>query len=106
MEKSAEEGASPDPQRMKSRCGRRIGSAAAIRRSQVERSVWTLLIEVADVDAEDVLELAATQDQEPVEALPAHAADPAFGVGIRVRALSSDFTSAAWSLHSSWLKYE
>jgi hypothetical protein len=37
--------------------------------SQVERSVWTLLVEVADVDAEDVLELAATKDQAPVEAL-------------------------------------
>src|SRR6266545_7267797 len=34
-----------------------------------------------------MLELAATEDQEPVEALPAHAADPAFGVGVRVRRL-------------------
>ena len=58
----------------------------AIRRSQVERSVRALLVEVADVDAENVLELAATEDQEPVETLPAHAADPAFGVGVRVRA--------------------
>src|SRR5947208_3776090 len=72
---------------MNHRRGRRVGSAAAIRRSQLERSVWTLPIEVADVDAEDVLELAATEDQEPVEALPAHAADPAFGVGVRVRRL-------------------
>src|SRR6266571_3445519 len=87
VEQSAEEVAPPDLQRMNYRCRRRIGSAAAIRRSQVERSVWTLLIEVADVDAEDVLELAATEDQEPVEALPAHAADPAFGVGVRVRRL-------------------
>jgi len=88
VEQSAEEVAPPDLQRMNYRCGRRIGSAAAIRRSQVERSVWTLLIEVADVDAEDVLELAATEDQEPVEALPAHAADPAFRVGVRVRRLN------------------
>ncbi len=35
----------------------------------------TLLVEVAEVDAEDVLELAAPEDQEPVEALPAHASD-------------------------------
>jgi hypothetical protein len=49
--------------------------------------VRTLLVEVADVDAEDVLKLAAPEDQEPVEALPAHDADPAFGVGIRVRRL-------------------
>jgi hypothetical protein len=43
--------------------------------SQVERSVWTLLVEVADVDAKDVLELTAPEDQQTVEALPAHAAD-------------------------------
>src|SRR6266511_4410467 len=34
-----------------------------------------------------MLEVAATEDQEPVETLPAHAADPAFGVGVRVRRL-------------------
>jgi hypothetical protein len=33
-----------------------------IRRSQVERSVWPSLVEVADVDAEDVLELTAAED--------------------------------------------
>jgi len=43
-----------------------------------------LLVEVADVDAEDMLELAATEDQEPIEALPKHAADPAFRVRVRV----------------------
>ena len=47
----------------------------------------TLLVEVADVDAEYVLELAAPEDQEPVEALPAHASDPAFRVSVRVRRL-------------------
>jgi len=87
VEQSAEQVAPPDLQGMKERCRRRIGSASAVRRSQIERSVWTLLVEVADVDAEDVLELAATEDQEPVDALPAHAADPAFGVGVRVRRL-------------------
>ena len=63
----------------------RIGSAAAIWRSEFETSVWPLLVEVVDVDAEDMLELAATEDQEPVEALPADAADPALRVGVRVR---------------------
>src|SRR4051812_37225056 len=87
VEQSAEEVAPSDVMRAEGRCGRRIGSAAAIRWSQVERSVGTLMVEVADVDAEDVFELAATEDQEPVEALPAHAADPAFGVGVRVRRL-------------------
>jgi hypothetical protein len=33
--------------------------------------VWALLVEVADVDTEDVLGLAATEDQKPVEALSA-----------------------------------
>jgi hypothetical protein len=54
----------------------------------------------ADVDAEDVLELAATEDQEPVEALPAHAADQrsawafAFGAWIGVRTISRVRVSA------------
>jgi hypothetical protein len=63
VEQSAEKVAPADLQRMKSLCGHGIGSAAAIRRSKVECSVWTLLVEVADVDAEDVLELAATKDR-------------------------------------------
>lgn len=47
--------------------------------------MWPLLVEVADVDAEDMLELGATEDQEAIEAIPTYAADPAFRVGIRVR---------------------
>jgi hypothetical protein len=35
-------------------------------------------------DAEDVLELAAADDQQPVEALAADAADPTLHVGVRV----------------------
>src|SRR5262249_54896458 len=66
-----------DPQRIDRRSGRRIGSTAAVGRPQVERSVRTLLVEMADVDAEDLLELAPTEDQQPVEALPADASDPA-----------------------------
>jgi hypothetical protein len=38
------------------------------------------------VDAKHVLELAAAEDEQPVEALATHAADPALGVGVRVRA--------------------
>jgi hypothetical protein len=49
VEESAEEVAPSDVRRVEGRCGRRIGSAAVIRRSQVECSVWTLLVEVADV---------------------------------------------------------
>jgi hypothetical protein len=43
---------------------------------EFEGSVWTLLVEVAHVDAEDVFELALFEDQQPFEALPAHAAGP------------------------------
>ena len=84
VEQTAEEVAPPDLERIDGRCGRGIRLAAMIRRSQVECSVRTLLVEVADVDAEDVLELAAPEDQKPVEAFPAHATDPPFCVGIRV----------------------
>jgi len=40
---------------------------------------------VVDVDAEDVFELPAAADQEPVEAVAADGADPAFGERVRVR---------------------
>jgi hypothetical protein len=47
--------------------------------------VWTLLVAVADVDAEDVLELAAPEDEEPVEAsrrtLPTQRSAWAFAFG-------------------------
>jgi hypothetical protein len=39
------------------------------------------------VNAEHALELAAVEDEEPVEALATDAADPALGVGVRVRRL-------------------
>ena len=43
------------------------------------------LVVVADMDAEDVLELATSEDQQPVEALPPDAANPALDVSVRVR---------------------
>jgi hypothetical protein len=36
---------------------------AAVGRSEFEAAVWPLLVEVADVDAEDMLELAAADDK-------------------------------------------
>jgi hypothetical protein len=45
VEQSAEEVAPPDVRRGEGRRGPRVGSAATIRRSQVECSVWTLLVE-------------------------------------------------------------
>ena len=43
------------------------------------------VVVMAHVDAEDVLEVAAAGDQEPVETLSADAADPALDVRVPVR---------------------
>jgi hypothetical protein len=51
---------------------------------QVEASVWPRGVVVLDVDGEDVFEVAAVADQEPVQAFGPHGADPAFGVGVRL----------------------
>src|SRR5436190_24398317 len=40
---------------------------------------------MADVGDEHVVEVAAAEDQQPVEALTADAADPALGMGARLR---------------------
>jgi hypothetical protein len=87
VEQSAEEVAPLDLEGVEGVGGRRIGSAAAVRGPEGKGAVWTLLVEVADVDAEDVFELAAADDQQPVKALPAHAADPALRVSVCVRRL-------------------
>jgi hypothetical protein len=49
--------------------------------------VRSVLVVVAAVDAEHVLEVPAAEDEDPVEAVGANCADPAFGVGVRVRRL-------------------
>jgi hypothetical protein len=41
--------------------------------------MWPMGVVVIDVDAQDALELPAAADQEPVEAVAADGADPAFG---------------------------
>jgi hypothetical protein len=60
---------------------------AAAGREQLESAVWPVLVVVAPADAEHVLEMAAAEDEDAVEALGANGADPAFGEGIRVRRL-------------------
>jgi hypothetical protein len=65
--------------------GWRIDSFAVIWRSEFECAVWPLLVVVAEIDAEDVLELAAAEDEHLVEALSPCAADPALDVRVRVR---------------------
>jgi len=47
--------------------------------------VRPLLVVVAHIDAEDALELAAIEDQHPVETLSPDATDPALDVRVRVR---------------------
>ena len=44
-----------------------------------------MLVVMAGIDAKHLLELAPAEDEQPVEALSAHAADPALGVRVRVR---------------------
>jgi hypothetical protein len=44
-----------------------------------------LRVVVTHIGAEHVLELAAVEDQQPVEALAPYAADPALNVSVRVR---------------------
>ena len=52
---------------------------------QSESTVRPVGVVVVDVDAHDMLELSATDDQEPVEAVAADGADPAFGERVRLR---------------------
>jgi hypothetical protein len=56
---------------------------AGVWRSLVEGAVGAMCVVVLDVGREDSFEVAAVEDQEPVEALAADAADPAFGEGVR-----------------------
>ena len=46
-----------------------------------------MAVVVLDVAVEDAKEVAAAGDQEMVQALPAHGADPALGNGVGVRCL-------------------
>jgi hypothetical protein len=55
-----------------------------IRRLQPERPVWAMGVVVLDVDPQHLLEVAAADNQQPVQALGADRPDPAFGVGVGV----------------------
>jgi hypothetical protein len=58
-----------------------------IRRFQSERSVRTMGVVVGGVDPQDLLQMASSDDQQPVQALGADGANPALGVGVRVECL-------------------
>jgi hypothetical protein len=49
-----------------------------------ERAVRPVLVVVGGVEAEHLLEVAAADDQDPVEALAAEGADPTLGERIRI----------------------
>jgi hypothetical protein len=55
--------------------------------TKCECSMRPTPVVMAGIDAKYVVELPAAEDEQPVEALAADAADPALGVGVRVRRL-------------------
>ena len=65
-----------------------------IRRLQSERPVGTVMVVVGDVDPEHLLEVSSPANQQPVQALGPHRADPALGVGVGVGACTG-VTSAS-----------
>jgi hypothetical protein len=60
---------------------------AAVRRQEFQRATRSLLVVMAGVDAEHVLQMTAVEDEDPVEAVGADGAHPALGEGVRVRGL-------------------
>ena len=82
MDEAAEAVAAVDRTR-----GRGLGLACAsrLRRTQVERAVPPLAVVVVDEHAEDVLEVAAVEDQQPVQTVGADGTDEAFGDRVRFR---------------------
>jgi hypothetical protein len=61
--------------------------ASSLRWAKRKRAVLPMAVVVVGIRAEDMLELAAAEDQQSIEALASGAADPALGVCIRVRRL-------------------
>ena len=49
--------------------------------------MWPVFVVVPAVDAEHVLEMAAAEDEDPVEAVGANCVHPTLGEGVRVRGL-------------------
>ena len=66
------------------RAGRRTGAAGCSSGGLSESERCGLSVVVGGVEAEHVLQVAAVDDQNPVEALPAEGADPTLGIGVRV----------------------
>ena len=50
--------------------------------AEFEAAVWPVTVVVGDVGFQDGFEMAAPEDEDPVEAFASDGADPAFGVGV------------------------
>jgi hypothetical protein len=59
-------------------------TGGGIGRFQPTRSVWTVLVVVLDIDPEDLLEVTAADDQQPVKALGADGPNPSLRIGVGV----------------------
>ena len=64
---------------------RGVSLARRVRSREPERTVRALAVVMVDVGAKHSLQLAAADDQEPVEALPAHRAQEPLGDRVRLR---------------------
>ena len=56
-----------------------------IRRLQLERSVRPMSVVVVDIDTQDLLKVSAADNQQPVQTLGTHRADPTLRIGVGVR---------------------
>jgi hypothetical protein len=61
------------------------GAGAWLRRDETKRPMRAVSVVVLNMDPQRALELAAAEDQDPVEALAPHGADEALGKRIRLR---------------------
>jgi hypothetical protein len=63
--------------------------------------MWPVFVVMTAVDPEHMLEVAAAEDEDPVEAVSADGADPSLSVGVRVRCLhwSPDHLQALGAEH-------
>ena len=62
-------------------------SGGWIRRLELQRPVRPVPVVVLDIDSQDLLQVPATHDEQPVQALGPHRRDPALGVGVGVGCL-------------------
>jgi uncharacterized protein (DUF1786 family) len=64
-----------------------VGRAAAVWGSELECSMGPVLVVVVGVDVQNSFEVAASEDEDAIEAVAADGAHPALGERVRVRRL-------------------